>query len=98
VATEKQKIPVLVSVHCPKCGHGFTQKQSSAGKTVGGIGGVIAGAKVGAGLGIVGGPLGAIAGTIPGAILGGLFGSKIGRAFSDDAKCPKCGCKFAMPR
>lgn len=92
------KVKELVSVFCPKCGHGFSCDKSTAGKTVGGLGGAGTGAWLGAQIGIVGGPLGAIAGTIPGAILGFVFGGKAGRSIVDDPKCPKCGVKFVLPK
>ena len=92
------KVAELASIFCPKCGHGFTVEAKSTGKNVGLVGGALAGAKVGAGVGLVGGPIGAIAGTIPGALLGAVFGGRIGRAFADDPKCPKCGTKFVQPR
>jgi phage tail tape-measure protein len=88
----------LVSVFCPKCGHGFTCESKSTGKKVGLVGGALAGAKVGAGVGLVGGPIGAIAGTIPGALLGAVFGGRLGRSVADDPKCPKCSTKFELPK
>jgi len=92
-----QPVVELISVFCPKCGHGFTHEQSNSGKTVGGLSGAMAGAALGAKIGIAAGPLGAFAGTIPGALLGAVFGSSKGSQL-DQAKCPKCKTAFDLPK
>lgn len=86
----------LVSVYCPKCGHGFLHKKTATGKTVGGAGGAAAGAVLGAKIGIAAGPLGAFAGTIPGAILGAIFGKSKGGKL-DRATCGRCKTAFDVP-